>query len=161
MAKAKKLNSMRLLEANNIPYEVLEYDASAFHSADAVADMLGLPYHLVFKTLVVQPIKAGKPMLAVLPADKPLDLKRMAATAGEKKVQMAAHKDAEKLTGLQVGGISALALTAKGWAVYLDSSATEHEHILMSAGQRGIQLRVPTAAFIRLVGAHIAEITAT
>jgi Cys-tRNA(Pro)/Cys-tRNA(Cys) deacylase len=72
---------------------------------------------------------------------------------------MAAHKDAERLTGLKVGGISALALTQKNWPVYLDQPAMEHEHILVSAGQRGIQLRVPTAALIRVVKAKVADIS--
>jgi len=161
MAKSKKLNSMRLLEQHDIPYEVLEYDNSEFHSADDVADMLGVPYHIIFKTLVVESVKrAGKPWLAVVPSDKALDLKKMASAAGEKKVQLVAHADAEKQTGLQVGGISALALMHKGWDVYLDSSASELEHILMSAGERGMQVRVPTNGFVRMVGAKLADISA-
>lgn len=161
MAKSKKLNSMRLLEQHDVPYEVLTYDNSQFHSADEVADMLGVPYHIIFKTLVVESAKrTGKPWLAVVPSDKSLDLKKMAAAAGEKKVQLVAHADAEKQTRLQVGGISALALTHKGWDVYLDSSAAQLEHILMSAGERGLQVRVPTNGFVRLVGARLADISA-
>jgi Cys-tRNA(Pro)/Cys-tRNA(Cys) deacylase len=160
MAKAKKLNSMRLLEQHEVPYEVLEYDNSAFHSANEVADMLGVPYHIIFKTLVVESAKrARKPWLAVVPSDKVLDLKKMAAASGEKKAQLMAHAEAEKQTGLQVGGISALALMHKGWDVYLDSSAAELESILMSAGERGIQVRVPTNGFVRLVGATLADIS--
>lgn len=157
---SKKLNSMRLLEQHAIPYEALTYPA-ALKDAEEVAEAVGAPYHIVFKTLVVESVKGGgKPFLAVIPSDRQLDLKRMAAAAGEKKVQMAAHRDAEAQTGLQVGGISALALTHKNWRVYLDSSAAEREHIIMSAGQRGTQLRVPTQAFIQLVGAHLADISA-
>lgn len=155
---SKKLNSMRLLEQHKIHYEALTYDDSDFHPAEDVADMLGVPYHIVFKTLVIQSVKGGKPFLAIIPADKSLDLKKTAAIAGEKKVQLASHKDAESLTGLQVGGISALALTHKNWVVYLDKSATDLEHILMSAGQRGTQLRVPTNAFVQLVRARVADL---
>ena len=78
---------------------------------------------------------------------------------GVKKAAMASHKEAEQQTGLKVGGISALALTHKNWAVYLDQPAVEEEHILVSAGQRGIQLRVPTTALIQIVKAKVADIS--
>jgi Cys-tRNA(Pro)/Cys-tRNA(Cys) deacylase len=155
---SKKLNSMRILEQQAIPYEALTYPTD-IRDAEEVAEVLGVPPHLVFKTLVVEPVKGGKPLLAVIPSERQLDLKKLAAAAGEKKVQMAAHKDAESYTGLQVGGISAVALTHKSMPVYLDQSAAVLEHIIMSAGQRGTQLRVPTNGFIRLVGARLAEIS--
>ena len=56
-------------------------------------------------------------------------------------------------------GISALALIQKNWTVFLDQPATEHEHILISAGQRGTQLRVPTMALVRLVRARLADVS--
>ena len=157
---AKKINSMRILEQHDIPYEALTYPTE-IKDAEEVAEAIGVPYHLVFKTLVVESAKSNsaKPFLAVIPSDRQLDLKKIATVAGEKKVQMAAHKDAEKQTGLQVGGISALALMHKNWNVYLDHSAADLEHIVMSSGQRGTQVRVPTNAFIRLVGARLADIS--
>lgn len=157
---SKKLNSMRILEQHDIPYEVLPYPP-AIKDAEEVAEAIGAPYHIVFKTLVVESAKdsAAKPFLAILPSERQLDLKKIAAAAGEKKVQLVSHADAEKQTGLQVGGISALALMHKKWDVYLDSSAADLEHIIMSAGQRGTQLRVPTSPFIRLVGARLADIS--
>lgn len=158
----QKLNSMRVLEQHKIPYEVVTYgDGDTFHSAEEVAEMTGVPVEMVYKTLVVEPAETGaKPCLALIAADKSLDLKKVAAALGVKKVRMAAHKDAEQLTGLQVGGISPLALTHKNWPVLLDQPATQLEHILLSAGQRGMQLRVPTAALLTLVRARIAAITA-
>jgi Cys-tRNA(Pro)/Cys-tRNA(Cys) deacylase len=84
----------------------------------------------------------------------------MAAVIGTKKAVMTSHRDAERLTGLKVGGISALALTHKNWAVYLDKPAMELGHILISAGQRGMDLRVPTAALIRVLQAKAVEISA-
>lgn len=156
---AVKLNSMRLLEKHNIPYEVTEFPDTE-RDAEVIADILGVPAFMVYKTLVIEPVGGGKPLLALLAADKHLDLKKLAAASGHKKVGMAAHADAEKLTGLKVGGISALMLTHKNWPVYLDQPATELEHILVSAGQRGLDLRVPTAALIRVVGAKVADISA-
>lgn len=155
---AVKLNSMRLLEKHGVPYEVVEYPDS-LRDAEVIAEVLGVPPHMVYKTLVIEPAGGGKPCLAMIAANRTLDLKRMAVAAGAKKVTMASHKDAERLTGLKVGGISALALTHKNWAVYVDRPAVELEHILMSGGQRGIDLRVPTSALVRVVQAKVAEIS--
>ena len=157
---AKKLNSMRLLEQHDIPYEAITYgDAGAFHDAEEVAEMLGVPVEIVYKTLVVEPVGSIRPCLALIAANRSLDLKRMAAITGAKKAAMASQKDAEQWTGLKVGGISPLALTRKHWPVFIDRDALENEHILVSAGQRGMQLRVPTAALIQLVQAKVAEIS--
>jgi len=152
-----KLNSMRLLEQHNIPYELVEYPDD-LRDAEEIAEVLGVPPFLVYKTLVVEPEGSSKPFLVIIAASRQLDLKRLAAVAGAKKVRMAAHKDAEALTGLKVGGISALALTQKNWIVFLDQPATEHQHILISAGQRGMDLRVPTMALIGLLHARIADV---
>jgi Cys-tRNA(Pro)/Cys-tRNA(Cys) deacylase len=154
-----KLNSMRLLEKHKVPYEVVEYPNN-LRDAEQIAEVLGVPPHLVYKTLVVEPVGGGKPSLAMIASQRVLDLKKMAAVMGVKKVTMASHKDAERLTGLKVGGISALALTHKNWAVYLDQPAIEQEHILMSAGQRGLDLQVPTAALLRVIQAKVVEIGA-
>lgn len=154
-----KLNSMRLLEKHNVPYEVVTYP-DTLRDAEEIAEVLGVSAQTVYKTLVVEPVSGGKPCLAMIAAHRSLDLKRMASAMGVKKVSMAAHKDAERLTGLKVGGISTLALTHKNWAVYLDKPAVELEHVLMSAGQRGLDLRVPTAALVRVLRAKVAEISA-
>ena len=153
-----KLNTMRLLEQHKIQYEALNYPAES-RDAEEIAEILGLPPYLVYKTLVVQPEVGDKPYLVMIASDRALDLKKLAVVSGQKKVRMAAHKDAEALTGLKVGGISALALTQKNWTVFLDQPATEHEHILISAGQRGTQLRVPTMALMRLVKARVADVS--
>jgi Cys-tRNA(Pro)/Cys-tRNA(Cys) deacylase len=155
---APKLNSMRLLEQHKIPYEALEYPDD-LRDAELIAEVLGVPPFVVYKTLVVEPEGGSKPYLVLIAADRHLNLKRLAQAAGVKKVRMAAHKDAEALTGLKVGGISALALTHKNWTVFLDQPATEHQHIMVSAGQRGIQLRVPVSAFISVIRARVADVS--
>ncbi len=154
---AAKLNSMRLLEQNKIPYELVEFP-DTMRDAEEIAEVLGAPPFLVYKTLVVQPDSGGKPFLVMIASNRHLDLKKLAAVAGEKKIHMAAHKDAEALTGLKVGGIGALALTHKNWMVFIDQPATEHQHIMVSAGQRGMDLRVPTMALITLLRARIADV---
>lgn len=153
-----KLNSMRFLETQHVPYEVLTYE-DVIHDAVEAAEALGvLPAHL-YKTLVVQRTSSDKPVLIMIAADRQLDLKKFAAAIGEKKMNMAAHADAEALTGLKVGGIGALALVAKNWPVYLDQPATQIQSICVSAGQRGINLRVPVNDLIRILKARIVEAT--
>jgi Cys-tRNA(Pro)/Cys-tRNA(Cys) deacylase len=153
----EKTNAMRALEARKIPYQVFTFSPE-IHSATGVADAVGLPYDQVYKTLVaLRP--EGKPMLIMIAGDQELDLKQVASAVSEKKVRMASHNEAEALTGLQVGGISALALLNRPFEVFIDRSATELAHILISAGKRGINLRVPVADLIRVTRARVIKAT--
>lgn len=153
---------MRILERHDIPYQVVEFP-DTMRDAEEIAATLGIPAYWVYKTLVIEPVgvPGSKPFLALLAADRQLDLKKMAAAAGCKKVAMASHSDAERLTGLKVGGISPLALLHKRWAVYLDQPATQLEYILISGGQRGVDLRVPTLRLIALIHAKIVDVSVT
>ena len=159
--KPKVTNAMRMLDSRGIGYEALYFDAD-IHSATGVAEALGLPPERVFKTLVVMPDTPvrGRPLLAIVPGDAELDLKALAQAAGEKRVRMATQREAEQLTGLQVGGISALALLHKGFRVLLDASAQQFDQIAVSAGQRGLNVELPVAALIALTGAQLATLTA-
>lgn len=152
-----KLNSMRLLEKHNVPYEVLTYEPIT-RDAEEVAELIGVPPFMVFKTLVILSAETSKPALVLIPSDCQLDLKRMASSAGEKKVRMATHAEAEKLTGLKVGGISPLALMDKGWPVYLDKAASELQNIVLSAGQKGVQVRVPVLPLLSLLRARLVDV---
>lgn len=153
----QKLNTMRILDQQNISYTVHKFP-DTIHSAMGVADTVGRPYEMVYKTLVVLPHK-GKPMLVIIAANRELDLKKVAQATGQKKVQMAPHKEAERLTGLKIGGISVLALLHKNFPVYLDQPTLELEHILVSAGQRGINLELPVQDLIRIAKANVIEAT--
>lgn len=155
MAKAKKLNSMRLLEARSIVYETRHYDPQ-IRDAEAVAQAVGLPADEVFKTLVVERPARKKPVLVMLPCNSTLNMKRLAKALGQKKVALAPHAAAERLTGLKVGGISALALVQKQWDVYLDSRY--RTHVVISGGQRGTQLRLETSALIDLLSCQIVDV---
>lgn len=147
-----KTNAMRVLDQRKIPYEAFSFDLE-IHSADGVAEVLGAPAAQVFKTLVVMREK-GKPLLVVMPGGREVDLKQLAASVGEKRVRMATKKEAETLTGLLTGGISSLALLNKGFGIYLHESAKEWEEIYMSAGQRGINLRLRVDDFIKVTNAR-------
>jgi Cys-tRNA(Pro)/Cys-tRNA(Cys) deacylase len=148
---------MRLLDANEVAYEVVTFSPD-LHSAAAVADAVGLDPETVYKTLVVQRPR-GKPLLVMVAGDKQIDLHALAASLGEKKLTMAPHRDAEALTGLQVGGISALALLNRGFDVCLDLAAQGLEHVLVSAGKRGIDLRLAVPDLVRVTGARWVDAT--
>lgn len=153
-----KTLAMRLLEGKKVAYTALRYDPDIYVSAVEVAEAVELPPEQVFKTLVTQP-EVGKPILAVIPAAAELDLKALAKAVGLKKIRMATQADAERLTGLQKGGISALALVNKGFKVFLDSSAAGFDQIAMSAGERGVQVQLAPQDFVRVTGARTAAIS--
>lgn len=143
---------MRMLDAQKVAYEVVLFSPD-IHSATEVAAVSGKPPGSVYKTLVVRR-PAGRPLLVMLAGDKRLDLGALAAAVGEKKVRMASHDEAESLTGLQVGGISALALLGKGFDVCIDRAAQDLERITVSAGRRGINLCLGVSDLVRVTGAR-------
>jgi len=159
--KKTKTNAMRMLEAKGIPY-VAHYYSPHVHSAQGVAERLGLPIGQVFKTLVVVTDKASAKGTVFFDSDpdhRELDLKKLACAAGEKRLRMATHRQAESLTGLRVGGISPLALLNEGYGVFLDASAEEYSEILISAGRRGINLELAVADLVKITGARLHPIS--
>ena len=154
---AQKLNSMRILDQKSIAYSVRDFP-DMIHSAEGVADFLGLPGDTVYKTLVVLPPR-GKPMLVMIAGSRELNLKRLARAVGEKKVQMASKKEAEQVTGLQTGGISALALGHKNFPVYIDRPAVDLPRILVSAGRRGLNLELSVTDLIQITRARVIEVS--
>jgi Cys-tRNA(Pro)/Cys-tRNA(Cys) deacylase len=147
-------NVTRLLDANQVAYELFELPPEK-HSAEETAALLGVPEHVVYKTLVILREQPGKkPLLVMAPAGHAVDLRVLAAALGEKKLRMATQQQAEALTGLQTGGISPLALLRRGFVIYIDAAALELPFIHISAGQRGANVRLPVPDLIRLTGAR-------
>lgn len=156
----RKLNSLRILDARKIPYVVTEYDTSGeFHSATEAAQLLGAPVESVYKTLVVvrEPPKSGKPLLVMIAADREVDLKLLAQSLGapKQKLRMATQKEAESLTGLQVGGISVLALLNRGFEIVLDERALALDKIHISAGARGVDVCLAVKDLIAITNARV------
>jgi Cys-tRNA(Pro)/Cys-tRNA(Cys) deacylase len=160
MTRSEKTLAMRLLESQAIPYQVVAFPET-IHDAPGVATFAGLPPETVYKTLVVEVTDRGdrtlpgrpKPLLILLAAHRSLDLRKTAAALGVKKVAMARQNEAERLTGLQVGGISALALLQRGFAIYVDEDAIHLDEFVVSAGKRGLNLRMRVDDFRRVTGA--------
>jgi Cys-tRNA(Pro)/Cys-tRNA(Cys) deacylase len=151
---ASKPLAIRALEQRKVAHEVFAFD-SAIRSAAEVARATGMPACQVYKTLVVEqdPPRGKKPYLVMMPADSEIDLKALSTAVGVKKLRMASHKDAERQTGLRVGGISALALAGKGFPVLIDRRALAEADVLVSAGERGMDVRLTVSDLVALTGA--------
>jgi Cys-tRNA(Pro)/Cys-tRNA(Cys) deacylase len=153
-------NVTRLLDSRKIPYAIFELPPEKLGALET-ARLLDVEPVTVYKTIVVTREKTSgrKPLLVVIPGPNQVDLKALTAFLGEKKVYLPTEREAEALTGLQAGGISPLALLNKGFQVLLDASAREQVEIHISGGQRGLNIRLPVEALIRLTKAHLAEIS--
>jgi Cys-tRNA(Pro)/Cys-tRNA(Cys) deacylase len=153
-----KNNVTRLLDSRDIAYTTAEYDGTQFHSADVVARLIGVPDDQIYKTIVVlREDKTRKPLLVMVAANREIDLKQLAASLGEKKLRVAKHDEAEALTGLPVGGISALALLGKPFDICLDRPALEFERIHISGGLRGLDVRLAVKDLISLTKAKVVD----
>jgi Cys-tRNA(Pro)/Cys-tRNA(Cys) deacylase len=155
--KLAKTNAIRLLDAKRVPYEALTYDAE-IHSAVGVADVLGVPPEQVYKTLVVlREEPRSRPLLVMIAGPEELDMRLLARSIGAKAVRMAPHREAERLTGLQVGGIGALALVDRPFEPCIERAALGHDWVLVNGGRRGLNLRIAVQDLIRLTGAHTVD----
>lgn len=152
MAKQKKTktNAVRILDGEGIPYELMEYDVNdGLLDGVSVADKTGQDMDTVFKTLVTI---AGPRELYVflVPVAQELDLKKAARVAGVKKLDMLPLKELTKETGYMRGGCSAVGMKKK-FPTYMDQSAEAHDHIIVSAGKVGLQMK--------LVPSQLAQVT--
>lgn len=151
-------NVTRFLDSKKVKYQVFDLPAEKLGALES-ARLMGVSPAQVFKTIVVLRTRPGKPILAVVPGNHEVDLKALAAAVGEKKLQPSTQAEAEKLTGLLVGGISPLALINKGFQIWLDTAARDFEEIHISGGQRGLNIRIPVDALIALTNARLAVIS--
>ncbi len=157
--KINKTNVARLLDKAKVsyqlvPYEVDESDLSATH----VADQLGENVEQVFKTLVLHGEKSGH-FVCVIPGDCEVDLKKAAKVSGNKKCEMIAVKELLPLTGYIRGGCSPIGMK-KHFPTYMHHTVEQFDHVYVSAGQRGLQIRVAPADLIRESRATLCDLTA-
>jgi Cys-tRNA(Pro)/Cys-tRNA(Cys) deacylase len=146
------------LRTAGVDHRLLSYRYQAgSDTAGRAARELGVEPQRMFKSLVVR--AGGADVFALLPADRELSLKKLAAAAGARSARMADPRAAERLTGYQVGGISPLG-SRRELPVYLDESALAHERICLNAGGRGQIVELATADLISLTGATPADLQA-
>jgi Cys-tRNA(Pro)/Cys-tRNA(Cys) deacylase len=151
----KKTNAVRILDQQKINYELVEYtvdesDLSAIH----LAETAGIPIDEVYKTLVLEGDKTGH-FICIVPGGEEIDLKKAAVTSANKKVAMIKVKELEPLTGYIRGGCSPLGMK-KPFPVYLDESAFNFDLIYISAGVRGMQIKLSPANLIKVCRAQVA-----
>ncbi len=159
MAKQKisKTNVARLLDQAKvvyelIPYEVDESDLSAVH----VAEQLGEDVECVFKTIVLHGDKSGF-FVCVVPGDKEIDLKKAAKVSGNKKCELLPMKELLSTTGYIRGGCSPIGMK-KRFPTYLHETAMLYDFIYISAGQRGLQVKLSPSDLLRESGAVYADL---
>lgn len=154
----KKTNAMRLLDSAGIPYKPFEYGFDPDHlSASKVAAQLGVDVSLLFKTLVLKG-EPGGVFVCIIAGDNEVDLKKAAAVSGNKNAAMVPMKELFFLTGYIRGGCTPIGMEKK-YPLYIDSSCLGHDHIFISAGVRGIQLKIAVGDLIGFTGGEVAELT--
>lgn len=153
-----KTNAARLLDKAKIgyeliPYEVDENDLAATH----VAESLGEPIERVFKTLVLKGDRTGH-FVCVIQGDKEVDLKVAAKISGNKKCDLIAMKELLPTTGYIRGGCTPIGMK-KPFPTFIDESCLRFDYIYISAGQRGLQLRLSPTDLIGYTKAQTTHLT--
>lgn len=161
MAKTQKINktnAMRQLDTAKIDYDILEYEVDENDlSGTHIADTVGLPYEMVFKTIVTKGDKRGY-MVFCIPCHREIDLKKAASATGNKRIEPVAVKELLGLTGYIRGGCSTVGMKKKFPTVF-DESARSQDKLTVSAGVRGMQLVVSREKIIEFTEAEIFDIT--
>lgn len=155
--KIEKTNAVRMLDQSNIPYETgeYEYDESDL-SGDHVADYLGISKEEIFKTLVTRG-NDNELYVFVVPVSGELDLKKAAAAAGVKKVEMIHVKEIFNLTGYLRGGCSPIGMK-KQYPTFIDETAILFDKIYISGGKRGLQIIIDPQVLADFTGAKLVDI---
>lgn len=152
----KRTRAIEILEKRGLTYEVRSYESDRFLTAVEVAERLRLPPSSVFKTLVARGERTGV-VLALVPGDRNLSLRRLAQAMGDKRADMVEASELLRLTGYIKGGVSPIG-GRQPYPVFIDETALEHERISISAGVRGTQILLAPADLARLVSAAFAQI---
>ncbi|MBR2352025.1 MAG: Cys-tRNA(Pro) deacylase [Alistipes sp.] len=159
MAKQKieKTNAARLLDRAKVAYELVPYTVDEDNlAATHVAEELGEPIEQVFKTLVLRGDRNGH-FVCVIPGDKEVNLKVAAKVSGNKSAALIPMKELLPTTGYIRGGCTPIGMKRR-FPTFIDSSCLNFDHIFISAGVRGLQLRINPHELIRFTEAATAEL---
>ena len=156
--KIEKTNAARLLDRAGIGYELVPYTVDEEHlAATHVAEQLGEPIECVFKTLVLRGDRTGL-FVCVVPGDHEVDLKAAARVSGNKKADLIPMKELLTSTGYVRGGCSPVGMK-KLLPTFFHSTVADHPFIYVSAGVRGLQLKVAPQAQVTFVSGALAELS--
>lgn len=149
---AKTTRATQALVKAGARFDVLtyDYDPDAPSIGLQAAEALGEPPARVLKTLMA--LVDGKPVCAVVPSDREISMKKLAAAFSGKSAEMMKPADAERVTGYKVGGISPFGQMRKV-LIAMDESALKHDYVFVNGGQRGLQLKLDPQVALRVLGA--------
>jgi len=133
-----------------------DYDPDAARIGLQAAEALGVGPHRVLKTLMAE--VDGKPVCAVVPSDREVSMKKLAAAFGGKAASMMRPADAERLTGYHVGGISPFA-QKKRVPVAIDAAALTEQRVYLNGGQRGLQIELDPHDAVKALDAIVQVLT--
>lgn len=148
-------NATRALDARGAAYALRTFAAADF-TAEEAAEKLGVPPGEVWKTLVAKGDRTG-PLAAVVPTGTRLSLKKLARVSGNRTVGMVSPEEMEKLTGYVKGGCSPFGMR-RPLPLFVHESAAALPRLLVSAGQRGVQVEMSGAGFLAASGARAADL---
>ncbi|MBQ5749939.1 MAG: Cys-tRNA(Pro) deacylase [Bacteroidaceae bacterium] len=155
--KINKTNAARLLDKAGIAYELIPYTVDENNLAvDHVAHELGENIEQVFKTLVLRGDRTGI-FVCVVPGHTEVNLKRAAKLSGNKSAEMIAMKELLPTTGYIRGGCSPIGLK-KPFPIYLHHSCTQFDYIYISAGVRGLQIKISPADLAAYTHATLGDV---
>lgn len=155
--KINKTNAARLLDQAHVQYELVAYEVDESNlAAEHVAESLGEDIRQVFKTLVLHGDKTGH-FVCVIPGCDEVDLKKAARVSGNKKVEMIAMKQLLPTTGYIRGGCSPIGMK-KPFPTYFHTTCNDFDYIYVSAGMRGLQLKMAPSQLVQFVAAEVADL---
>ena len=158
MGKIAKTNAARLLDAQKVPYELIPYQVDENDlGAQHIAEQLGEDIQQVFKTLVLKGDKTGH-FVCVIPGAEEVDLKLAAKVSGNKKCDLIPRKELLPLTGYVRGGCSPIGMK-KAFPTYIHTTAQSYDHVYVSAGVRGLQLKIAPQDLVRMSHATVCHLT--
>jgi Cys-tRNA(Pro)/Cys-tRNA(Cys) deacylase len=134
-----------------------DYDPDADRIGLQAALALGVEPRRMLKTLMAE--VDGKPVCVVVPSDREVSMKKLAAAFGGKAANMMRPADAERMTGYHVGGISPFG-QKKRVPVAVDEAALSETRVYLNGGQRGLQIEIDPNDAVRALGAIVAPLTA-
>lgn len=156
--KTAKTNAVRILDTHQISYELREYEVDEEHvDAMHVAESLGVNTEGIYKTLILKG-NVEPYIVAVIPANTHLDMKKFAKVSGNKNCEMLPLKDVLNVTGYIRGGCSPIGMK-KQFPTYIEELAILQDRICISAGKRGLQILLNAEDLKPLIGAQFADIT--
>ncbi len=156
--KIAKTNAARMLDKEEIPYELLHYTVEDGKvDGVSVAGKIGYPPECVYKTLVASGA-SKQAYVFIIPVAEELDLKKAAKAAGEKKMEMVPVKDILSLTGYVRGGCSPVGMK-KPFPTFVSDEAERLPELIVSAGKIGMQLKLAPSKLLTVTKGQLAELT--